>query len=115
MITIKKFEIIKSNKEFNNIINNNNILENECFLIHYEKSDSDYPRFGIAVGKRIGNAVNRNHLKRQIRNIIDNNKFIFKNNINYIIMIKKRAEKYSFDKKNKRLLELLENEERHEK
>ena len=56
----------------------------------------DKPNFGIAVGKKLGNAVVRNKFKRQFRNIVDKNRFLFKNNNNYIIMIKREANNASF-------------------
>jgi ribonuclease P protein component len=37
------------------------------------KNDLDFSRFGISVGKKHGNAVERNRWKRRIREIIRNN------------------------------------------
>ena len=58
---------------------------------YYKESNYPYPRFGLAIGKKIGNAVMRNKLKRIFRMILTNNKNLFKNNYDYIIIGKRRA------------------------
>lgn len=88
---MKKYEIVKLEKEFNNIINNGKYIKNNYFVIYYKERNYNIPRFGLAVGKKLGNAVARNKIKRQVRTIIDDNKKFFNNNKDYIIMVKKQA------------------------
>ncbi len=109
---MKKKEVVKSNTEFNNIININNKISNTFFIIYINDSNYDYPKFGIAVGKKVGDAVERNHIKRQIRRICDNNKFLFKNSRNYIIIVKKQAKELCFEKKEKEIIDLLKKEKK---
>ena len=78
---MKRREMVKSHEDFNEIINKGKKL----------KKDFIKPNYGIAVGKKLGNAVIRNKYKRIMRSILDNNKFLFSNYYNYIIMIKKEA------------------------
>lgn len=80
---------VKNKELFNDIIKTGNQSKTKYFYIYYKESDLDYPRFGIAVGKKIGKAYLRNKYKRIIRNILMENKKTFKNNRDYIIMIKK--------------------------
>ena len=47
----------------------------------------DKYRFGFSVSKKIGNAVTRNKIKRQLKSILDKN--IYENNFNCIIMVRK--------------------------
>ena len=84
----EKFRV-KNKELFNDIIKNGNQTKTKYFYIYYKENELDYPRFGIAVGKKIGKAVIRNKYKRIIRNILMENKKTFKNNRDYIIMIKK--------------------------
>ena len=86
---MKKREIVKSKIEFNQIINESPYRKNDCFTIYIKKKEEPIPRFGIAISKKTGTAVERNHLKRQTRAIVDTLKQNFKNNCDYIIMIKK--------------------------
>ena len=93
---MKRYEMVKSHEEFNEIINKGNRLKGKYAYIFSKEKEFDKPNFGIAVGKKLGNAVVRNKFKRQFRNIVDKNRFLFKNNNNYIIMIKREANTASF-------------------
>ncbi len=88
---MKKYETIKSHDEFNKLINNGKYIKNEYFVIYYDKSsrDSTYPKFGIAISTKFGKSYIRNKYKRRVRSLIEQNKKLFKNNTDYIIMIRK--------------------------
>ena len=93
---MKKREIIKSKDEFSNLIKNSKFLKTKEFVIYYKENNLNKKRFGIAISNKIGNAVTRNKLKRQTREIIDNLKTLFKNDTDYIIMIRKGCLETSF-------------------
>lgn len=93
---MKKENIIKDNKDFTRIIKKRNGISNKLFILNKELSNNNTPKFGITFIKNIGNAVTRNKLKRQVKSIIDNNKNIYQNNQNYIIIIKKEATSVSY-------------------
>lgn len=84
---MKKKEIIKKSNDYTKVINKNNKLKNKYYSLFYIKSDNTL--FGISIPKKIGNAVIRNKNKRQIKNIIDNNKNNIQNGYNYVIIIRK--------------------------
>ena len=88
---MKKYEIVKKHEDFDNIIHNGKYKKSKNFIIYNKDSEYNYPRFGLAVGKKIGNAVIRNKMKRYLRIIIDKNKNLFKINKDYIIIIKKSS------------------------
>ena len=88
---MKKANIVKDSKDFTRIIKKWNGIANNLFIINKEINNENKPKFGITFTKNIGNAVTRNKLKRQVKSIIDNNKNIYQNNQNYIIIIKKNA------------------------
>lgn len=104
---MKRIETVKDKKLFNDIIKKGKYLKGEFYIIYYkEKIDNNL--FGVAVSKKIGNAVTRNKEKRQARAIIDNHRNLFKNSYNYIIMIRKNCTEASFSKKEESLVSLLE-------
>lgn len=67
---MKKSNRILSHEEFTEIIKKTPFVKSQSFVVHYRKNSSGYSRIGIAVGKKNGNAVTRNLVKRQIRAII---------------------------------------------
>lgn len=105
---MKKFEIIKDKREFDDIIHNYPYLKSKSLVIYNKERNACFPRFGIAVGKKIGNAVTRNKVKRQIRTIIDNNKNLFQNSKDYIIIVKKSFLDLSFKENEDSLRKTLE-------
>ena len=92
---MKKYEIVKKNTEFNDIINSGAYFKNKYYYIYYKDNDLNLPRFGLAVSKKHGNAVVRNKLKRQLRSIIDHNKKLFENK-DYVIMVRKGIQDIPF-------------------
>lgn len=105
---MKKYETVKKNDDFNDIIKNGKYLKTKYFNIYYKDGENDYPMFGLAVSKKCGNAVERNKIKRQLRMMIHNNKKIFKNKTNYIIMVKRDFYKYNYQEVEAALIEVME-------
>ncbi len=102
---MNKEDIIKENKRFQEIIKNQIYISNDIYTIYY--IDSDVKKFGISVPKKIGNAVLRNKLKRQTKNIIHKYKKLFPNDKEYIIMIRKGNELKKFKYKEEKILSLI--------
>lgn len=98
---MKKINIVKKNRDFSRIIKNNRPIKSNLFVIYLEKNTNDIYKFGISASKKVGNAVTRNRVKRQIKSILDKN--IYKNNFNCIIIIKKDIIDKSFDEMSKDL------------
>ncbi|AUF83912.1 ribonuclease P protein component [Mesoplasma syrphidae] len=67
---MKNKRIIKGNFDFQNIISKQKTLKNIAFVLYFEKTQNNFLEYGISVGKKIGNAVIRNKIKRQIRMMI---------------------------------------------
>ena len=95
---MKKLEVVKSKRDFNDIIQNAPFKKNQSFVIYIRKKEEEKNHFGIAVSNKLGNAVTRNKLTRQVRAILDEEKINFPNHRDYIIMIKKSCVGLSFSK-----------------
>ena len=104
---MKKKEIVKNNYEFDAIIKNGKYKKNNEFIIYYIDNNTEYSRFGISVGKKIGNAVTRNYYKRIIRNICDKNKNLYSNGKDYIIIVRKGLTILNFEKINNSFIDLI--------
>ena len=72
---MKKINILKNSRDFDRIISNNKPYKYKDYIIYIERKTTDVYHFGISVGKKIGNAVIRNKIKRQIRSIISKNDY----------------------------------------
>ena len=107
-IFIKKYEMVKEEKDFNSIINHSRFFKNSSYTIYIRKRNDTEIKFGLAISKKVGNAVVRNKLKRQVRAIIDNIKENFPNGRDYIIMIKRNCLEINFQEMKKNLIQLIE-------
>ncbi len=104
---MKKLNIVKENKDFTKIINNKKYVVNNNFSIYYIDNDLNRKRFGITVSKKLGNAVKRNKIKRQLKNIIDKNEKIFQNSKDYIIIVRRGILNCNFQEIEISLIELV--------
>ena len=112
---MKKIEMIKSHREFSEIIQKEKYLKNKNFSLYIRKGKFAYPHFGIAVSKKIGNAVTRNKYKRRMRVILDNWKKNLKYNEDYIIIMKENVKNLDFQEMQQSFLELIEKRRENEK
>lgn len=105
---MKKKYIVKNQRDFDRIIKSRINKKNNTFIIYYEENNLPYDRFGVSVGKKIGNAVHRNKYKRKIRAIIDEYKKDYVNNKDYIIILRGSAKEKSYQELKEEFLILMD-------
>ena len=93
---MKKKFVVKNSRDFDKIIKTGTCLKNRHLIVYYLKNNYQYDRFGISVGKKLGNAVFRNHYKRKIRSIIDNYRKTSSNSYDYVIIMRRNMTKISY-------------------
>ncbi len=98
---MKKVNIIKESKDFTKIIKSNKPFKMKEFVIYSTISGLDYYKFGLSVSKKVGNAVIRNKIKRQLKSIID--KKHYKKGLKCIIIVRKDFLDYKFEEVEKDL------------
>ncbi len=95
---MKRTIMIKKNYEFKKMFSKGNFFYGEYIHIYITKNNLNYNKLGIAISKKQGKAVCRNHIKRLIR---ENYKIIeekIKTGYSFLIVInkKKNYEEISF-------------------
>lgn len=99
---MKKINILKNSRDFDRIIKNNTSYKYKDYIFYLEKNTKDVFKFGLSVGKKIGNAVRRNRVKRQLKAIISEKDY--QNNFNCIIIVGKGINEKSFTEIKENLL-----------
>lgn len=102
---MKKKNIVKNNRDFQRIIHKNKPYKYKDYVIYLERIEEGDYHFGISVSKKLGNAVVRNKLKRQIRSIIQEKDY--QNNFNCIIILGKGILSRTYLEMKNNLLEAL--------
>ncbi len=101
----KKY-IIKKNKEILDVIKTGKKIKFKCFTIYRKKNNVENSRFCISISKKLGNAVVRNKLKRQIKDIIM--KKIPSPGEDYVIILNSSFKELTFEEKRNEILKGIE-------
>ncbi|MBO6195049.1 MAG: ribonuclease P protein component [Bacilli bacterium] len=104
---MKKLNIIKKNYDINSVINSKNMIKNKYFYIYKDRNNKNNYRFAICVSKKIGNAVRRNKIKRQIKDIIDKSNLVFNNTNDYVIILRKEINNLDYNEIKENLINLI--------
>ena len=105
---MKKINTIKKSEDFQKIIKNNKSFRTKYFYIYITKHEETTYHFGLSVGKKIGNAVRRNKVKRQLREIINENDY--QKNIDCIIIVRREINGANFSEIKEDLNEIFKNQ-----
>lgn len=93
---MKKVYRIKKQEEIDYIFKTSKKIKGKNFVLVYKNNiNEQHFRFSISIGTKFGNAVERNKIKRQLREIINEYKQCL-NNYLFIIVVKPQDEKTSF-------------------
>ena len=93
---MKKNYRIRKNEEFSSIIEKKVAISSPCFLLYIDDKKLDNSRVGISVSKKLGDAVVRNKIKRQVRMMFLNIYDFNTSNIDIICIVKSKYLENSF-------------------
>ena len=96
---------VKKSQEFSEIMNYKRYYNSDVMTLYVKPKKEEKNRVGLSVGKKIGNAVVRNKVKRQVRMMVQET-YTFEENFDTIILIRKKFIEESYDY-NKKVLEML--------
>lgn len=103
---MKKRFRVKRNEEFQNIIKKGHRVVSRTFIVYYDRATMLLnDRVGISVGKKMGTAVERNRIKRQVRMMVDEI-HSFDKGIDSIVIVRNHYLESSFEDNKKELLRL---------
>ena len=98
---------IKKYSEFQKVIEADDVKKT-CFFVSYRLvNELGYSRFGISVPKKIGNAVIRNKIKRQVRSAIGQSTS-FEESVDIVLIVRKNYELNEFAQMKSEIQQLLE-------
>ncbi|MCK8624601.1 ribonuclease P protein component [Apilactobacillus xinyiensis] len=90
---MRKSYRVKKEAEFQKVFEHHDSVANRLFVIYQmPKADQKHFRVGISVGKKIGNAVHRNWVKRRIRQSLLELKPYLKQDVDFLVIARPRAD-----------------------
>lgn len=100
----KKY-IIKKNEDIDNIIKLGKKINSKYYIIYYMENKLEFNRYVVSVSKKIGKAVTRNYIKRQLKDILTKNSLY--SSKDYVIIVRKQILELSYKNKQEELLKLI--------
>lgn len=85
---MKKINRIKASEDFALTIKKGKSFYLHQFLIFIRPNEFTHTRIGISAGKKLGNAVIRNKVKRQVRAIVDQTLDYDRQSLDIVIVVK---------------------------
>ena len=93
---MKKQYRVKKSKEIELILKEKNFKSSPYLTIYKKKSETGHFRYAISVGKKIGNAVERNRCKRLITAVIDNLNINLESSYDIFIIARPKIKELSY-------------------
>ena len=93
---MSKKVIIKRSSEIKKILQTGKYVNTSFFKIAYLPSSSPPNRWAILIGRRYGRAVERNRMKRRLREILRNIVPQLQSELDILVIPKRTAEEISF-------------------
>jgi ribonuclease P protein component/putative membrane protein insertion efficiency factor len=87
---------IKKNKDFRRVYAEAKSYANSDLVVYFLPNGTDPTRFGISISSKVGNAVARNKIKRQIKEILRHNLDIIRKGYDIIFIVRIRCKTASF-------------------
>lgn len=97
---------VKTHEDFQSIIQTNSKVSNKTYILYYTTNDKGYSRIGISASKKLGNAVIRARVRRQVR-VIAKAVLGLDKSIDYVIIVRKKFLEETFQKNTESLRKLI--------
>lgn len=105
---MRKAYRVKKESEFQRVFHHGKSTANRQFVVYVlPRENQPHFRVGLSVGKKIGNAVVRNAVKRKIRQSLTDLKPRLKANQDFIVIARKPVANMSTDNIKKSLIHVL--------
>lgn len=104
---MKKEYRVKSQVDFQKVFENGKKVVGKHYILYILERDHETYRFGVSVGKRLGNAVFRNKNKRHMREIISAYQADYRKGFDCVVLIKKHGTNLDFAAKKISLHKML--------
>lgn len=105
---MRKAYRVKKESDFQKVFHHGKSTANRQFVLYVlDKKEQPHFRVGLSVGKKIGNAVIRNNVKRKIRQSLTELKPKLKTEKDFIVIARKPAANMSVKETKKSLIHVL--------
>ena len=105
---MKRSHRLLKDADFQTVLNQKKFLKTQEFTIYGFTQSLGHTRVGLSVGKKVGNAVVRNKIRRQIRMMLSTN-LDLQDPVDYIVMVRSPYLAQTFKNNQANLINLIKN------
>lgn len=106
--SLTKKQIIRSKAEIDNVFKAGKRASLSCFKLYVAKNCLEYSRMIVIPARHYGNSVQRNLIRRQVKEIWRTNQDKFPSGLDFVVIVyPTRKAETTFENKQKTLLELF--------
>lgn len=105
---MKKKNRVKKAEEFQEMIHRGKKQVNQSFVVYSSSKKEEEARIGISLSKKIGNAVHRNKIKRQVRMMLQDTIDFKKCPVDAVIIIRFNYNGLDFEANKKNLEKIMD-------
>lgn len=105
---MKRSHRLLKDADFQTVLNQKKFLKTQEFTIYGSTQSLGLTRVGLSVGKKVGNAVVRNKIRRQIRMMLSTN-LDLQDPVDYIVMVRSPYLAQTFKNNQANLINLIKN------
>jgi len=98
---------LKNRKDFLRVQGKGKRFKSKHLILLSHPQTLEYPRVGITLSRRVGNAVMRNKIRRRLREIIRLNKNLFSSLYDYVIIVSPKSARSNYKTLETELCHLL--------
>jgi ribonuclease P protein component len=104
---LRRIERLRRPSEYQRVFRHGKKLVAPMFVLYILSGSEPYSRLGMAVSKRVGNAVIRNHVKRLIRELFRQHKTQLQPSCDVVFVARRQAAEASLGEYTQQFLMLL--------
>jgi ribonuclease P protein component len=104
---LRPSERLRHPREFQHVFRYGKKLVTPTFILHILPTSASCSRLGMAVSKRVGNAVVRNRVKRLMRELFRQHKAVFQPTCDVVFVARHHAAEASLEELTRQFLSLL--------
>lgn len=104
---MKKIYRLKKKSDIDAVFKPRKVVKSEYFSIYFIHKQQEHFKYALSIGKKYGNAVQRNLMKRRIRMIISKNQGTINKTMQFVVVIHPKSATLSFNDIHKQIVKLL--------
>ena len=104
---MKVINRIKKSDDFLLTIKKGKAYRSDRFTVHLNPTELGYTRVGLSVSSKVGNAVTRNRIKRQLRSMCDSLLDYNERSVDIVIVVRKPYLNFDFNDNKSHLCDLI--------